>query len=225
MFLPYVYIVTNRSTKQFYIGMRSANKVVAEQDLGIHYFTSSKKVKENFEKYDITILAYFADQLSAFEFENQIIKENWDSPLLLNKHYQKSFTKFSMTGAKREDLTDYNRKTKSKPKEVRKYTCIICCGGFDRLEFIHKPAKKDFVCGHKCNGVRNGKSRKGKSFPNLSAAFKGRTAWNKGVPNPNSADNARKGAKKLSEKATGRRRQYKEDGSWTWIYSEKDEGC
>jgi hypothetical protein len=55
----------------------------------------------------------------------------------------------------------------------------------------------------------------------LSDKRKGRTSWNKGQPNPLAADNARKGAKKLSANVKGRKRLYKEDGSWTWQYPEK----
>jgi hypothetical protein len=160
--------------------MRSANKVVAEEDLGIKYFTSSKYVKNNFLDFDIQIVAYFVDQLSAFEFENELIKEHWGDPLLLNRHYQKSMSKFSMTGAKRADLAEYNKKTKSKPKEERIYKCVICNEIFTRLEFCHYPIKEEFVCGHKCNGVRNGRKTLGK--PNLKSriSLKGRPAWNKG---------------------------------------------
>ena len=42
--------------------------------------------------------------------------------------------------------------------------------------------------------------------------------WNKGIPNPLAADNGKRGAKKLSKLATGRRRRYLPDGSWTWEY-------
>jgi hypothetical protein len=52
----------------------------------------------------------------------------------------------------------------------------------------------------------------------LSDKRKLRSSWNKGIPNPQSAENARKGADKLSAKAKGRTRLYKEDGSWTWQY-------
>ncbi len=45
-----------------------------------------------------------------------------------------------------------------------------------------------------------------------------RKAWNIGLPNPKAANNGKKGAVKLSAKATGRKRFYKPDGSWTWIY-------
>jgi hypothetical protein len=181
MFLPYVYIVRNRNNGKFYIGMRSANKVVAEQDLGVHYFTSSKHVKNNFIDYDIEIKAYFIDQISAFNFENDLIKENWGNPLMLNRHYQKSMSKFSMAGAKRADLAEYNRKVKSKPKEERTYNCVICNGIFTRLEFCHYPVKEEFVCGHKCNGVRNGKKGRGKLNPKISESRKGKSSWNKGI--------------------------------------------
>ncbi len=40
----------------------------------------------------------------------------------------------------------------------------------------------------------------------------------KGIPNPIAAENARKGANKLSIKVTGRTRIYQEDGSWKWQY-------
>ena len=43
----------------------------------------------------------------------------------------------------------------------------------------------------------------------------------KGRPNPLSADNARKGANKLSAIATGRKRKTLPDGSWTWEYPNK----
>jgi hypothetical protein len=61
--------------------------------------------------------------------------------------------------------------------------------------------------------VNRNKLNKGK--PNF---LPGRTAWNKGKSSPFSADNARKGADKLRMKAIGRKRQYREDGSWTWYY-------
>jgi hypothetical protein len=55
----------------------------------------------------------------------------------------------------------------------------------------------------------------------LSDKRKGRTSWNKGIPNPQAVINAQKGAEKLSAKVKGRKRLYREDGSWTWQYPEK----
>ena len=115
-------------------------------------------------------------------------------------------------------MAKLNKIHKSKPKEERVYKCVVCEGIFTRLEFTHKPPKEEFVCGHKCNGVRNGRKGKGKKNPNLSIARKGIEPWNKGNSNPQAAENARKGAKKLSAKVTGRKRLYKEDGTWTWQY-------
>ena len=43
-------------------------------------------------------------------------------------------------------------------------------------------------------------------------------ATTKGKPNPQAADNGRKGAAKLSARVKGRTRLYKEDGTWTWQY-------
>lgn len=184
MYFPYVYIVTSRISGKFYIGMRSANKVVAEQDLGIKYFTSSKYVRNNFHEFDTKIIAYFADQLSAFQFENELIKEHWDDPLLLNKHYQRTMSDFSMTGAKRKDLSEYNKITKSKPKEDRIYTCEICQKIFTKLEFCHHPKKDNFVCGQKCNGIRNGsKSKSNKTREKIRESRLGKSSWNKGKSN------------------------------------------
>lgn len=180
MFLPYVYIVRNRITGKFYIGMRSANKVVAEQDLGAYYFTSSKHVKNNFSEYESEIIAYFIDQLSAFEFENELIKEHWDNPLLLNKHYQKSMSKFSMAGYKREDLAEYNRKVKTKPKEIRHYKCTNCGKDLSREEFIHHASKKYYYCDAKCRNTYNFQFRN-KPKGNTKTKQDGRSSWNKGL--------------------------------------------
>jgi hypothetical protein len=46
-------------------------------------------------------------------------------------------------------------------------------------------------------------------------------ATTKGRKNPLAAENARKGAAKMSVTVKGRKRLYKEDGSWTWQYPKK----
>lgn len=47
-----------------------------------------------------------------------------------------------------------------------------------------------------------------------------RTAWNKGKKAPYSAENGKKSADKIKSIATGRKRKYRSDGSWTWEYPE-----
>lgn len=215
MFLPYVYKVVNRITGDYYIGMRSANKVVAELDLGIRYFTSSKKVKENFHLYDPYIIAYFVDWSSAFEFENALIKESWGDPHLINKHYQRDISKFSMQGYKRPDVSLLNSKIKRKPREIRRYTCLNCSIAFTKEEIVTSPVKQFPVCSKSCSASYNGKTsaHKTRGIPKV-----GHPAWNKGIPNPQAADNAKRGGPKQSIIATGRKRLYREDGSWTWYY-------
>ena len=43
----------------------------------------------------------------------------------------------------------------------------------------------------------------------------------KGRKNPQAAENARKGTAKMSATVKGRKRLYRNDGSWTWQYPEK----
>jgi uncharacterized protein YacL (UPF0231 family) len=79
MWLPYVYKLTHKITKQIYIGMRSANVDVAENDLGKKYFTSSSKVKKDFNMFDVEIVAYCKSHEDAFLLENQLIESYWNS--------------------------------------------------------------------------------------------------------------------------------------------------
>lgn len=87
--LPYVYRLTNRNTGEFYYGYRKANKVRAEEDLGIEYFTSSRYVKPRFKEFETEIVAEFFDSDSAYWFEQSLIQENWKEPGILNKKYVK----------------------------------------------------------------------------------------------------------------------------------------
>lgn len=213
--VPYVYILTHKTTNQFYIGFRCANKVPSSDDIGKFYFTSSKFVKNNFQDFEIKILAEFFDKDFAYEYEQNLIKENFNNPLILNKHWQ-STKKYSMLGFKRNDLVEYNKLYKTKPKEIRTYKCVECQNVFERTEFCHHTHKKNPICSRRCNGKFNGKHSKKITGP--QPHLKGRPSWNKGIPNPQAADNARKGASKLSKTVTGRKRQYREDGSWYWVY-------
>jgi hypothetical protein len=181
IWLPYVYIATHKTSKKFYIGMRSANQVIAELDLGIHYFTSSKTVQTHFQDYDFKIIAYFVDHKSAFIFENQIIECEWGNPLLINKHFQKTYSNFSMAGFKRPDVIDYNKETKSKPKEFREYECTCCRDTFYREEHCHHHRSLEPFCSKACVAIH---FHKGKHYPNKTKPRPyqlGRTPWNKGL--------------------------------------------
>lgn len=213
---PYVYLATNKNTNHFYIGMRSANKVLSEKDLGIVYFTSNKQIQSNSENYNFTIIAHFFDWESAFLYENNLIKDNWGNPLLMNKHYQLAPSSFSMKGFSRPDLAIYNKHSKQKPKEFREYECTLCRDTFYKEEFIHHHRQFLPFCCQSCAASYNGKTS---THPMKGKTFKRNIpAWNKGISNPLAAENARKGAKKLSEFAKGRKRKYLPDGTWTWEY-------
>lgn len=115
-------------------------------------------------------------------------------------------------------LSEQNKRVKSKPKEIRKYSCTNCGNVLEREEFCHHSPKDHYYCDPKCRNQYIAKVR-----PSQVGRKHNRTApaWNKGLPNPNSIENARKGAAKLSNIAKGRKRLYKEDGTWTWVYPEK----
>lgn len=105
--MPYVYKLTHKETGEFYIGYRAANKVNAAVDIGFKYFSSSRKVKSiGFENFHIEIVAEFFKADVAYEFEQNLIKENFKDPLCLNEHYTIGKTwKFNSTGLKRSKET------------------------------------------------------------------------------------------------------------------------
>ena len=84
---PYVYVCTHKITGHYYIGYRSANSVSSDLDLP-KYKTSSLIVKPDFENYNWQILAEFFDGNDAYDFEQQLISENWNDPLLLNEQHR-----------------------------------------------------------------------------------------------------------------------------------------
>lgn len=97
---PYVYCLTHKETGQFYIGYREINKVPSNQDLGLKYFTSSRKIRElGFDNFEFKILAEFFDGNSAYEHENRLIEQNIKNPLCLNRSFTKEGSrKFSSAG-------------------------------------------------------------------------------------------------------------------------------
>lgn len=85
--MPYVYKLVHKETGQFYIGYRCANKVPSSDDIGTFYFSSSEEVhKLGFENFNIHILAEFFQSEHAREFESEMIRANWKSPLKLNRN-------------------------------------------------------------------------------------------------------------------------------------------
>jgi hypothetical protein len=115
-------------------------------------------------------------------------------------------------------LSDQNKRTKTKPKENRNYKCMECFSLFSKLEFRHHPLREKPFCSQSCAAKNTAKNNIGKKLVIKNPRI---GTWNKGIPNPQAILNGKKGAKKLAETVTGRKRLYKEDGSWTWQYPNK----
>lgn len=86
----------HKDTKEFYIGYRYKNvdnNTTSDVDFPT-YKTSSKKVEPIFEQFDWIILAEFFTDEDAYDFEQQLIYENWNNPLLLNESCQYGHKRF-----------------------------------------------------------------------------------------------------------------------------------
>lgn len=85
--LPYVYMCIHKITGQFYFGYREQNvslNLTSDEDFPL-YKTSSKTVNPNFDEYDWHIIAEFFNGNDAYDFEQQLISNEWGNPLLLNE--------------------------------------------------------------------------------------------------------------------------------------------
>lgn len=87
--LPYVYRLDNPLTGEFYIGYRQANKVRPEDDLGIFYKTSSRRIKKQISDFDLSIIAVFFTDYDAYWFEQELIEAHSRDPKNLNGMYHK----------------------------------------------------------------------------------------------------------------------------------------
>lgn len=88
----YVYRITNTVTQEFYYGYRYRNQkleIAPSDDLWVVYFTSSKRIKRDIEKYGIhsfvpVILYEDIDSVKCWRYEQQLIKDAWYNQKLLN---------------------------------------------------------------------------------------------------------------------------------------------
>ena len=114
---PYVYICTHKETGEFYIGYRSQNKTLPEQDIGIKYFTSSKIVKPRFHEFDVSIISIFDDKVKAHSYEQDLIKEHWNNPFLLNKAL---FPQIRHSGSEKQSQQARKRMLENNPMKLEK---------------------------------------------------------------------------------------------------------
>ncbi len=102
MYNFYIYKVTDKETKEFYIGSQCRGLTI-----GVNYFTSSRnkefrnKFKSNPNQFEIKIIGVFADSEACVLQENIFIKNNIKNPLCLNKAwYIGKNRQFSAVGLK-----------------------------------------------------------------------------------------------------------------------------
>jgi hypothetical protein len=117
MYLAYVYRLTHKINGHFYIGYRCRNiklKLLPEDDLGVVYFTSSKYInKTNFSEYHAEILFKSTSSNEAYDFENKLIQESWNNPLLLNRSFQQNGNlRFKITEDGSNKLSKLNKNKK-----------------------------------------------------------------------------------------------------------------
>ena len=88
---PYVYKLTHKTTGHFYFGYRERNvgaNRCAKDDLGIHYFSGSEKIKEiGFENFNYEIICECDSDSRAYDIEQVLIMLNFNNPLNLNGFY------------------------------------------------------------------------------------------------------------------------------------------
>lgn len=88
---PYIYKIIKKDTGEFYIGSQCKGL-----EIGKNYFTSIKakdtlwfkeEFKANTSSFEIEIVKIFEDPLECVKEENELIKENFDNPLNINRSY------------------------------------------------------------------------------------------------------------------------------------------
>jgi hypothetical protein len=183
--VPYVYICTHKETNQFYIGYREKNvKLNRPSHLDLpEYKTSSTTVNPDFHDYTWTIVAEFFDPSHAYTFEQQLIFDNWENPLLLNGYYrlgeQKQFRNIGGKPSGRKGIPSPLKGKPSGKKGIPNGKKGIPTGPQGPRGKQQNPARNKGIPSPK-KGKPSGK----KGIP------KGKPAWNKGI---STGPNGRKG--------------------------------
>lgn len=144
---PYVYKLTHKITKQFYIGYRCANTKSPELDLGYDYKSSSNIVRSiGFDNFDYEIIKTFKsddrkeDCNSAFRLEQCLIHDNISNMLCINQAYQDiqdSKILFRRSGPHRQEIKE-KISTINKSKEHRTKVSMTKIGHIQTKESNEK---------------------------------------------------------------------------------------
>lgn len=167
---PYVYICIDKASGQMYIGYREKNTVPSDIDLP-KYKSSSKVVKPNFENYYWQIVAEFELGEDAYDFEQQLIFENWNNPLLLNKHCSYGKRRFKPASVCPDKTRQkISKSNKGKPKSPEHCAKLKAAKQHTSDETRAKQSK-----------VKKGKLSLLKGRP---SPLKGKPSGTKGIPKP-----------------------------------------
>lgn len=98
--MPYVYMCVHKITGEFYIGYRVKNvKLNKPSHIDFpDYRTSSKIVNSNFDNFTWVILAEFYNETDAYDFEQYLIYQHWNDPLLINESCHFNGSRFRNPG-------------------------------------------------------------------------------------------------------------------------------
>jgi len=180
MALPYVYRVTHTKTRKYYIGVRLANKVPAERDLGIHYFTSSSRVKPRFHEFEITGILKTPSREEAWALEQKLIAKRWGDPLMLNRSvYLDGARQFNTVGRKR---TREEKRKISLAKTGVPRTDVRSPETTKKMLASRKWYKHSKETIRKIVASRRGYTHSEETRQKISKARLGLPSWNKGLP-------------------------------------------
>jgi NUMOD3 motif len=220
---PYVYVCTHKITGHYYIGYRSANTMPSDIDLP-KYKTSSLIVRPDFENYNWQILAEFFDSNDAYDFEQQLISENWNDPLLLNEQHR-----YQCNGRfKSKPGRIVSNETKEKIR-LKRALQIITEETKEKMRKANAgriPWNAGVKTGpmsqenkQKISQATTGRVRSAEHCKKLSDAKKGSTPWNKGktggtnsqkgIPKPHQSGDANPAKRpEIREKIAQAKREY-----------------
>lgn len=103
--LAYVYLLTHKTTNEFYYGYRAANiktNTPSHIDLPI-YKTSSNNVSHRFNEFNWIILAEFFNPNDAYDFEQLCIHNRWKESGMLNMRCYYGTERYDTTGRNKSD--------------------------------------------------------------------------------------------------------------------------
>jgi hypothetical protein len=164
---PYVYVCTHKETNQFYVGYREVNvklNIPSHLDLP-EYKTSSTIINPDWENYTWFILAEFFDPSHAYTFEQQLIYDNWDNPLLLNGHCNIGKNQFRRSGP-------HSDETKQKLSDANKGK-TLSAETKQKISDANKGKTRSDESKQKISDAKKGKTHSAETKQKISDAKKG----------------------------------------------------